>query len=159
MNLYAVIDADGFVLETWESPFEPQQPRTRQRGERLVKKTPNATGWVVVEGTCRRGDRLAVDEHGCGRLAMEGNAQTYSRFFFKLEELAAEAEDANYHPLARVLDQVRLLFSVGEIKTAERLLQGPADEVRQAIRTEEETPAVPGEDRGPSPLTPPADPP
>lgn len=36
MNLYAVIDADGFVLETWESPFEPGQRRIRQRGERLV---------------------------------------------------------------------------------------------------------------------------
>lgn len=81
MTLYAVTDADGFVLETWESPFEPQQPRTRQRGDRLVKKTPNATGWVVVDGACRRGDRLAMDEHGCGRLAMEGNAQTYSPLF------------------------------------------------------------------------------
>lgn len=32
MNLYAVVDADGYVLETWENPFVPQQGRAGQRG-------------------------------------------------------------------------------------------------------------------------------
>lgn len=31
MTLYAVIDANGLVLEIWESPLESEQRSTKQR--------------------------------------------------------------------------------------------------------------------------------
>lgn len=131
--LYAVVDRNGFVLDTWESPFGPRQEKTRRRGELRVRRTPGATGWVTMEEPCCTGDRLALDEYGGATVANKATLQTYSAYFFRLGVFIAEAEDANEHPLARTLDHVRMLYSVGKIGTAEELLKGPADEVREEI--------------------------
>jgi len=131
---YAAVDRYGVVLDTWESTDEPQQRRAKRRGELRVRRTPGATGWVVVDGACHLGDRLALDEWGSATVTTARLPVTYTRYYFKIGELIAEAEDENEHPLARVLDQVRLLYSSGRIGTVEELLRGSADAVREEIR-------------------------
>jgi len=132
---YAVVDRYGVVLDTWESRDEPIQRRAKRRGELRVRRTPGATGWVAVEGGCRIGDRLVFDEWGGATVTTSRFPVLYTRYYFKLGGLIYEAEDENEHPLARTLDNVRLLYCAGKIGTAEELLQGPADEVRELLRT------------------------
>jgi hypothetical protein len=131
---YAVVDRHGIVLATWESHDEPQQRRAKRRGELRVRRTPGATGWAAVEGGCEVGDRLAFDEWGGATVTTARLSVIYSAYYFRLGDLIYEAEDANEHPLARVLDQVRLLYSAGRIVATEELLRGPADEMREVIR-------------------------
>lgn len=131
---YAVVDRYGTVLAVWGSIDQPQARRAKRRGELRVRRTPGATGWAAVDGGCSVGDRLAFDEWGGATVTTARLSVIYSRHYFKLGGFIDEAEDENEHPLARVLDQVRLLYSVGRIATAEELLQGPADEVREEIR-------------------------
>ena len=97
-----------------------------------------------------------MHEYGGAGLSMEGNAQTYSPFFFKLEGLAAEAEDADYHPLARVRDQVHLLFSVGEIAPWRGCSSNRRTWCGRQSGPRKKPPAGFDDDRGPCPLTPPA---
>lgn len=131
---YAVVDRYGTVLAAWGSVDQPQTRRAKRRGELRVRRTPGATGWTAVDGGCEVGDRLAFDEWGGAAVTTARLSAEYSAYYFRLGDLIYEAEDANEHPLARVLDHVRLLYSAGRIGAAEELLRGPTDDVREEIR-------------------------
>jgi len=60
VDRYAVVDRDGYVIETWTAP-------AARAGDAKHIDTANArcsdgNTWVWVDGDCAVGDRLVVDE-------------------------------------------------------------------------------------------------
>lgn len=131
--MYAVLDENGIVLETWRTRTEPPARTPSEKGKWMVRTTPGAVDWVPVAGSCVRGDRLAVDEEGYGTVPEEGPPYLCSGFYWVLDRVAADAVDLNEHTLTRTLYHLRVLLSAEQTATAEQLLEGPADRVRRSL--------------------------